>query len=351
MTAPPLGPPPASPAPPSEPARRSRLTIALNLLGFALGLALLWWCGARALAPENREQLDRLAAAPWWQAALLVALSLASAAINGMVFWSALSPVRRLPRLDVVAVNFVATLGNYMPFKLGLIFRILTHNRRNGVPLLTIGAWMAAMAALMLCVFVPLIAAGAWRGRVDALWWLTAAGGIVVLGSAAVVGARFFGTGPGWRFVERVWAVLPMPRRLREGPLLGRAREGARMLGSPRAVSMAIGFRLLDVAVQAARFAVAAWIVAHPLTWDQALLAGSAYFLVGSLSPSGQLGVREGATAWLAGAALAGFDFDSFTVIVLMVTAAEIAALLLGGAGALAFLARGRRAAATSSGM
>lgn len=115
------------------------------------------------------------------------------------------------------------------------------------------------------------------------------------------------------------------------------------MLASPRAVALAAALRLLDVAVQAARFAVAAWIVGQPLPWDQAVLAGSAYFVVGSLSPSGQLGVREGATAWLAAAVLPGIDFDGFAVVVLMVTAAEIGALLLGGAGALAFLARGRR--------
>ncbi|MBX3402700.1 MAG: flippase-like domain-containing protein [Phycisphaeraceae bacterium] len=332
----------AEQATPESPPRppRSRAAIALNLVGFALGLALLWWCGARALAPENREQLDRLAAAPWWQAALLVALALASAALNGLVFRAVLSPVRDIPATDAVAVNTVATLGNYMPFKLGLVFRVLTHNRRNGVPLLTIGAWLAAMAALMLCVFAPLIAAGAWRGRVDALWWLAAAGGILAMCAAAVMAARFFGAGSRWRIIERIWAALPMPRRVREGPLLARAQEGARMLASPRAVATAASLRLLDVAVQAARFAVAAWIVGQPLSWDQALLAGSAYFIVGSLSPSGQLGVREGATAWLAAAALPGIDFDRFAVVVLMVTAAEIAALLLGGPAALAFLAR-----------
>lgn len=322
---------------------RSRVGVALNLAGFALGLALLWWCGARALAPENREQLDRLAAAPWWQAAVLVALALVSAAVNGLIFRAVLSPVRAIPASDAVAVNTVATLGNYMPFKLGLVFRVLTHNRRNGVPLLTIGAWLAAMGVLMLCVLGPLIAAGAWRGGVDALWWLTAAGGVVALCALAVFAARFFGAGAGWALVERVWAALPMPRRVREGPLLARAREGARMLASPRAVALAAALRLLDVAVQAARFAVAAWIVGQPLPWDQAVLAGSAYFVVGSISPSGQLGVREGATAWLAAAVLPGIDFDRFAVVVLMVTAAEIGALLLGGAGALAFLARGRR--------
>ena len=208
--------------PPRPP--RSRAAIALNLVGFALGLALLWWCGARALAPENREQLDRLAAAPWWQAALLVALALASAALNGLVFRAVLSPVRAIPATDAVAVNTVATLGNYMPFKLGLVFRVLTHNRRNGVPLLTIGAWLAAMAALMLCVFLPLISAGAWRGRVDALWWLTAAGGIAAMCAAAVLAARFFGAGPAGHH-RRLWARCRCARACARAA--ARAQEGA----------------------------------------------------------------------------------------------------------------------------
>lgn len=326
----------------AAPAGRSRLAVALNLLGFALGLALLWWCGVRALSPENSEQLRKLAAAPWWQAGSLVALSLLSAVFNSLAFHAAVSPVRRLPVLDVVAINFIASLGNYMPFKLGLIFRILTHNRRNGVPLLTIGAWMGAMAVIMLCVLGPVLFAGVWRGRVDAAWWLASVGGITLLCGAVIGTATFAGTGRGWTLITWVWKAVPMPRRLRDSAMLDRIHEGTRMLGSPAGVLRVVMWRLADLVVQSARFMVAAAIVGRAIRWDESLLAGSTYYLIGSVSPAGQLGLREAGTAGLIGKVLAGVDFDAFSLIVLMVTAAELIAFLLGGAVSLAYLARSR---------
>lgn len=330
-------------------AGRSRVAMALNLVGFALGLALLWWCGARALSPENSEQLQKLASAPWWQAGSLVALSMVSVLFNALAFRAALAPVRVLPATDVLSVNFVASLGNYLPFKLGLIFRVLTHNRRNGVPLLTMGAWMGAMGVLMLCVLGPVLLAGVWRGRVDALWWMASVGGMVILCCAVLAVARFAGTGRGWAMIERLWRAAPMPRRLRESAMLERIHEGTRMLGSPAAVSRVVLWRLADLSTQAARFMVAAAIVGRAVRWDESLLAGSAYYLIGSVSPAGQLGLREAGTAGLIGKVLGGVDFDAFSLIVLMVTAAELVALLLGAAAAMVFLAKGRAAPTTAS--
>ncbi len=319
---------------------RSRIGVTLNLLGFALGLALLWWCGARALSPENSEQLKKLAAAPWWQAGSLVALSALSAMLNGMAFHAAVSPVRRLPVMEVATVNFVASLGNYMPFKLGLIFRILTHNRRNGIPLLTIGAWMGTMGIVMLCVLGPVLLAGIWRGRVDGLWWFASVGGILVLCSSVVGVARFAGTGRGWDIIQSVWNMLPMPRQLRESAMLDRVHEGTRMLGSPGAVSRIVVWRLADLVVQASRFMIAAAIVGRAIRWDESLLAGSTYYLIGSVSPAGQLGLREAGTAGLINKVLVDIDFDSFSLIVLMVTAAELVAFLLAAAASIVYLAR-----------
>ncbi len=334
----------------TAPVGRSPLAVTLNLAGFALGLGLLWWCGARALSAENSEQLRRLAAAPWWQAGSLVALSMLSVVFNAMAFGDAIAPVRKLPRTDVLAVNFVASLGNYLPFKLGLIFRILTHNRRNALPLLTIAAWMGAMGVLMLCVLGPVLCAGVWRGRADALWWAASIGGVVVLCSAVIGVARFAGTGPGWALIERVWSGVPMPRRLRQSAMLERIREGTRMLGSPGAVARVLAWRFADLATQSARFVVAAAIVGRTIRWDESPLAGCTYYLIGSVSPAGQLGLREAGTAGLAGKVLPGVDFDAFSLIVLMVTAAELVALMLGAAVSLAFLARTRAAARAGCG-
>jgi len=76
---------PLAPAGSEARRRRSRVAIALNVLGCALGLALLWWCGARALSASNRDQLALLWRAPWWQAAGLVGVSLLNAVCSAMV--------------------------------------------------------------------------------------------------------------------------------------------------------------------------------------------------------------------------------------------------------------------------
>lgn len=327
--------PDALPRPP-----RSRVAIALNLVGFALGLALLWWCGARALSPTNRAQLEMLAKAPIWQAGSMVALSFLSVGCSGMAFWAALAPVRKLPKADCIGVNFIAALGNYMPFKLGLIFRIFTHNRRNGVPLLTIGAWMGSMGVLMICTLGPILLTSYWRQRIDVLWWLTSMGGIVVACGLVLLAARVAASKGGWALITRIWRSLPMPRKLRDSTVLDRAHEGARMIGSPGAIAGVVFWRLADLFTQALRFLVASAIVGRAIHWEESILAASTYFLIGSASPTGQLGVREEGTARLVRLVLPDVNLEEFSLIVLMVTAAELVALLVGGAIALAYLAR-----------
>jgi len=220
---------------------------------------------------------------------------------------------------------------------------VLTHHRRNGLPLLTIGAWMGAMAVLMLCVLGPVMLAGLWRGRVDGAWWLAAAGGTLVLCTLVVLAARLAGTGRGWEFVQRMWLAMPKPRRFRAewgDVMLDRIREGTRMLGSPAAVAQAVMWRVGDLATQSLRFLISATIIGRTLTWDQSILAGSTYYLIGSVSPTGQLGVREAGTAGIVGKLLVGIDFDAFSLIVMMVTAAELFSLLLGAGVSMLYLAR-----------
>lgn len=357
---------------PSQRGPTSALRITAQILGFLIGLALLVWCISTALKKENRESLSKLADASPAQIALLIGLSLIVMLASGAVFRQTLLPIKKLPMLEVQAVNAIACLLALLPFKLSVIFRVLVHNRRDGVPILTIGAWFGAVAAVILCVLIPILGAGIWRGGADVLWFITAAGGIIFCLTTLWLTARFFATPRGWSIAQNIYAKLPLPARLRvpgaghcvhcnynlnatppELPcpecgrprspctgasLLDRAHEGVRMLASPGVVYGCAGLRLFDIGAQAARIAVAAAIVGQPIHWEHALLAGSVFFLITAAAPSGALGAREGGTAWIISALLPGVDFDKFAIVVLAVSATEAIVLLLSSLAALAYL-------------
>lgn len=324
---------------------------AVQVVGFAIGLALLWWVVRGVFSPTNRDQLDRLRAAPPASVAALLGLAVATLAINGAAFQAAIHPVRRLRTLDLQAVNAVAALLAMLPFKLSVVFRVLVHHRRDRLPLLTIAAWFGALAATMAAATLPPLGASLWRGRIDAWWIAVTSGGIALLTLALIAGARMFSDGPGWRGLERAMRRLPLPRAIRgtdDGArpgLLPRIHEGLRMLAHPRAVVACIGLRLADAAVHATRFLVAASILGRDLPADKAVIAGTTYFLIGAAAPSGQLGAREAGTAALLGVLMTGVDLDQFAGVVLLVTATEATVLLVCAMAGAAWLRRGGRAA------
>lgn len=313
------------------------MRLAVQAGGFLVGLALLGWCASIALAPENRAQLDHLAEARPWQIALLLALSAATLLLNGATFWVLLLPVRRLRAADVVAVNTLATCLAYLPFKLSLVSRVLIHNRRDKVPIFLIGSWMAAFAAAIAAVVGPLILVSMWRGRIDGLWFAAAVPAVVLTVAAASALAHAFAGERGLARLRRLASPLPPVRRFLGTAAWLNLHHGFAMIGSPRTAPAWALLRLADVAAQAARFAVAAAIVGHPLAYDQALFFSLAYFLIGIVSPSGVLGTREGGTTALA-AILAVASSESFAVIALLVTVTESLVNLAGAGLAVAWL-------------
>ncbi|MBC7771634.1 MAG: flippase-like domain-containing protein [Pyrinomonadaceae bacterium] len=336
---------------PSLSAPGKRVTrIVVQLLGFAIGIGLLAWCASVAFHEKNREQLSRLTDARWQDVSLLVCLSLASLVVNGSSFWIVIRPVRRLSWLSVQAVNALATALASLPFKLSIVCRFAVHNRRDGVPLLTITTWMASVLVVMLATLGPIVLAGMWRGTTDAMWWGTSAGGVVLSVVLVVALARLFSREVIWSSVgrwlgEKKYAQFApgmtaddphaqtrgqetsgrwqgsIRRRAVKAGLAARAREGFQMLSSPTAVGGGALLRCVDLGIQAGRFLVAANIVQQDITVDQAVLAASAYFLVGVLSPAGSLGFREAAVFGL----LKG---EAFSIVVLTVTAAETLVVL-----------------------
>ncbi len=320
---------------------RSVLRAVLQLVGFLAGIAALGWCVAQALEPKNRKQFAHLGEAPASLLLLILGLTAASIVLNGVIFWATLLPVRRLRTADVLAVSALATFLAYLPFKLSAVARIVIHNRRDGVPLAVIGAWFAAVAAVLLAGLLPPAAASLWRGDrgIDGAWIAVAAGGIALLAAGLVVVSR---TLRGERGIDRMHAMLD-PLRLRPAQRFLRSRvwqhlhEGFTILSSPRVVAGTIGLRLADAAVQAARFVIAASILGQTLPWEQAVIISVTFFLIGVVSPTGMLGFREAGAAGMAGM-LTFATSEQFAAVALLVGAAEAIVNLAGAAIGLAWL-------------
>lgn len=324
-----------------KPARRA-LRLALQALGFVIGLLMLGWCVRAALSPENREQLAKLGEATPGQVALLLGLSAGTLYLNGLLFWVTLRPVRRVPAVDHVAINALCTFLAFLPFKLGAVLRVAINNRRDGVPILTIGAWYGVMFAIMLATYLPAMGSSVWRGGVDGLWWAGCLGGSTLLLGAAVVVARPFAGERGLARLHRLidGSRLPLASRLARSDHFSRLHTAADMMAAPGHMFGAGLMRLIDLGVMSARFVVAGSIVGVAFGWEEAVLAASAYYIIGMVSPFGMLGAREAGTAWMLGAvgltSAAGQSAEevarSLTVLTLFITGTESVVLLAGAA-------------------
>ena len=343
----PTTPLPTAPRPTAAPGRRV-LRLALQALGFVIGLLLLGWCVRTALSPDNREQLAKLGEATPGQVALLLGLSAGTLFINGLLFWITLRPVKRLPAVDHVAINALCTFLAFLPFKVGALTRIAINNRRDAVPILTIGAWYAGMFAIMLATYLPAMGASMWRGGVDWLWWVAGLGGTaVLLGAGVAVATPFAGAPGGAPPPPRVApAPLPIVGRLARSDHFTRLHTAADMMAAPGHVLAAGVMRLVDLGIMSARFVVAGSIVGVAFGWEEAVLAASAYYILGMVSPFGMLGAREAGTAWWVGAfglaATSGQSAEevarSLTVLTLFITGTESVVLLAGAAAGTAWL-------------
>ena len=317
---------------------RTALRAAVQIIGLILGLLALAWCVRKALDPENTSRLSRLQEAPGTSVGAILALSILTLVINGLIFWWTLRPIRRLRAADVLAVNALATFLNYLPFKLGALVRAAVHNRRDRVPLPVIGAWFFAVLALILSTIVPLAAVSAWRGVVDTLWFVAGAAGITGAAAATVAAARALRGEAGITRLERlrIFRLGPIRRVLRSRAWVS-LHQGFDIVASVPTVAGVTLLRLADVAVQAARFLVAASILGQPLSVDQAVLVAAAFFLIGVISPTGMLGFREAGAAGLAGA-MAYARTEEFAAVVLLVGATDAVVNLVGAAIGLAWL-------------
>ncbi|QKK09965.1 MAG: hypothetical protein HND58_18625 [Planctomycetota bacterium] len=223
-------------------------------------------------------------------------LSAGTLLINGMLFWITLRPVQKVRAIDHIAINALCTFLAFLPFKIGTLTRVAINNRRDNVPLLTIGAWYGVMFTVMLAAYVPAMGASVWRRGLDATWWAVCLGGAAVLCAALVLVSRLFSGEAGLARLHKVidGVRLPIVSRLARTDHFERMHTAADMGASPVDMAGGVAFRLLDLGVMSARFVVAGSIVGIAFGWEEAVLVASAYYIIGMLSPFGMLGGSRG---------------------------------------------------------
>jgi hypothetical protein len=275
---------------------RSAIGVIVQIVGFAIGIVLLGWAVRMALRPENREQLAKLSDATPGELMLLLVLAALSVGFNGIIFWVVLNPVHKIRATDVIATNAIATFLAYLPFKLSVVARFVIHNRRDKVPVLTIGAWIIAEAILMAAVLGPLILTSVWLKEVNAVWWVVSLVGVLV---CTIVGSALSRQLAGDVGLTRL-SRIGIGEKLSGSDAFSRIHSGFEMLGHPRATLIANAFRLIDIITFALRFYVAARVLELPISMQDALLLGATYFIIGAASPAGMLGTREAGTIGIA---------------------------------------------------
>ena len=322
----------------ARPAQRSGLRIAFQVTGFLVGIALLGWCVRLALSAENREALGALSSAPPSSLLALLGLSVVSVVANGLIFWGALRPVRRLGALDVIAVNALATFLANLPFKIGLLARIAIHNRRDKVPMAMIFGWFGAVTGTLVLVSSSLLVAGTLRGVLGA-WTVPMAVGLLVVQSAAMVTvAKTLSGDRGHRRLSRLLGRLAGKRALRlsRSQVMRELHMGLDMLASGRWVAFVVAFRMVDFASQAWRWVVAGELVGKDIAPTDGILIAGGHFLAGALSPVGMLGFREGAA--MGTAELLGLDAGEFAPIALLTAGSELVVVIAASGLAVAWL-------------
>ncbi|MFG0331143.1 MAG: lysylphosphatidylglycerol synthase domain-containing protein [Phycisphaerales bacterium] len=245
--------------------------VAIQIIGFAVGIALLAWCVIQALRSGDFE---RLRYAPPGLIAALMGCTAVTVVVNGTIFWMLIRPVVRLDFWHIQALNGVVNLLNYAPIRLGMLTRIAHHRKVDRVPLFHLIAWYGAIGVLTLVTLAALLLATLLRPAVDWIWGMLL---LVILACAAAA---------------VVWVA-------RHHLMTARLRGAERMLDHPLQVWACVGLRLVDMTAYAGRLYVAFAILGIELELQEIVYL-SIVSMIASLSPAGSLGIREWVVAMLA---------------------------------------------------
>lgn len=280
--------------------RRHPLVLALHLVGYALGLALMVYCVRTAV---QGNAVEHLRSASIWQVAGLFVCSFVSISAHGAAWWLLMLPIVRLSFNRVQAINAIASLLFYAPAKLSVISRVALHRRADKLGYGRLAAWFIAMTACMGVAFgvgiLPALLVGVEPWLRLAVVAVVAAAGVVFI----VVVARFH--------------------------LVGKLLRGSeKMLVFPHIVAGAVLLRLVDVLAMSLRLQIACDVLGRPISlWDAGGL--TVLPLVGTaMSPIGALGAREWLTGLL-GRFLEASEQTTFQSAATVATAAEAGTLVI----------------------
>jgi uncharacterized membrane protein YbhN (UPF0104 family) len=296
-----------------------------QILLFAGGLVLLWWVIREATKTENKEALDRIRNAPFADLAALVGLTIATFFVQGCSFWAAIRPVRTLPLLGVQATNAVAGLLSNPPGKISILWRFFIHNRRDGVPVLTIGAWFVAVTIGISAGTIPVFFTSYFRPTIDGVWVAYIAGGLVAMHVLVCGGASIFAGERGLARVRSVVRTLLPGRfkRFADSPAIARVQAGADMLAHPGWLAVQMMLRVLDLLILGARLWLCARIAGISLDYAPALVLAAFRFAIATLLPSGALGSQEAGTIKVA-ERFAPEAASAMPAVLLLMLAAEL---------------------------
>lgn len=311
--------PPAPDADISVAMPRARRII-VQVVGFIIGIGLVAWCVHRAASGGDWSHIRQATAL---EVAGLLGFTLLSLIMADTAFWVAILPVRPLRWRELQGLNFVASLLNYAPVRLGLVTRAVWHLRVDRIaPLMVIG-WFGAMGLVMALVVASSGIATLIHPQFDLLWGAILAGLLIVGG-----------------LMLRAVVQMPLAR------VITRRLHGMeRLVLDHRALWGGIVVRLLDLAAFTGRMACAASICGLDLTIsDVLLLALSAQII--SLSPFGRVGFREAAVAFVASriGGGPGTDVDAiFAQLALVDSVGEVLVIVPLGVAAMPWLLHGLR--------
>ncbi len=246
--------------------------LAIQLIGFAIGLGLIVWLARSAFQTDGRDGLRNRATTG--TLAGLIACSLASILINGMNFWIVVRPVRREGFWAIQSVNATASMLNFAPIRLGLVSRYIYHMRVDRMSFLFVTGWIFAIVISLMIVMGSASLATVLHPSID-MWWLLIASVPIGL------------------------AIILLPLLIRIPAIQKKTRGSERMLSDRTALSGSLILRFLDLLTWAGRLWFASVLLDTGLSAGDVLLL-SIFAVIMSLNPLGRIGFREAAIAWIA---------------------------------------------------
>lgn len=266
----------------------------VQLLGFVVGMALLVWC---IYGAARQGDWSAVANADPLLVLGLIGCTFVSLAANGAIFWLVIQPIKRLRLLDMELLNIAVAVLNYAPIRAGLIARVAYNVKVDKLPLLVIGAWLAAIAYTMLLTLTAVIVATLLQQTYQWSWWAWAG---AVAAQLLIGGLLTIG------LINIAQSILPEDLLMRFG------KGMHNMLRKPVTLWGAMLIRCIDVAAYIGRMMCAAAILGLDTklnTSQVTLLAITA--MVMSLIPLGRVGYREAGVALVAPFLVGMADIDT----------------------------------------